>query len=77
MFVVGTFAPLALLPQVVQVFVNRDVAGLSASTWVLLGTINALWAIYGILHRERPIIIANAGMALLDFIVVFGIVLFR
>ena len=77
MFVIGSFAPLALLPQVVQVFVQHNVAGLSILTWCLLGMMNTLWAIYGFLHRERPILIANTGMAILDASIVIGILLFR
>jgi uncharacterized protein with PQ loop repeat len=77
MIVVGTLAPLALLPQIYQVFVHHDVAGLSLLTWISLGIINLLWAVYGILHRELPIFVANFGMSFLDFSIVFGIFLFR
>ena len=73
MFVVGTLAPLALLPQVFQVYVHHNVNGLSILTWSLLGFINTLWATYGLLHHERPIFIANLGMAFLDFSIVVGI----
>ena len=77
MFVVGSFAPLALLPQVTQVYLQHNVDGLSVSTWVLLGIINGLWATYGFLHKERPILIANLGMAILDASIVAGVLLFR
>jgi uncharacterized protein with PQ loop repeat len=77
MFIVGSLAPLALVPQVFQVYVYRNVESLSIWTWILLGTINSLWAIYGTVHREPPIMIANIGMAILDFSIVFGILLFR
>ena len=77
MFIVGTLAPCALLPQVFQVFVEHQVAGLAILSWCLLGGINTLWAMYGFLHRERPILIANSGMALLNFSIVIGILLFR
>jgi uncharacterized protein with PQ loop repeat len=77
MFVIGSCAPLALLPQVSQVYVEHHVAGLSIITWCLLGIINTLWAIYGFLHKEKPILIANVGMAFLDFSIVVGILLFR
>lgn len=77
MYTVGALAPLALLPQVHTLFQYHHAAGLSITTWLLLGLINALWMVYGILHRQYPIIIANAGMAFLDFIMVYGIFLFR
>ena len=77
MFAVGTIAPLALLPQVLQIYVHRNVAGLSIWSWIFLGIINLLWAMYGFLHKEKPILIANFGMATFDFAIVLGIVLFR
>jgi uncharacterized protein with PQ loop repeat len=77
MYMVGTIAPLALVPQIYQLYVYRNASGLSILTWSLLGTTNLLWATYGVIHRERPIIFANAGMATLDCVIVLGILLFR
>ena len=77
MYCVGTVAPLALLPQVSRVYLYKDVTGLSIVTWILLGSINFLWAVYGTLHHERPIMIANTGMCILNFAIVFGILLYR
>ena len=77
MLVVGTFSPLALFPQVFQVFIHRDVAGLSILTWAILSGVNFLWTIYGLIHREPPIWIANLGMTILNLSIVLGILLFR
>ena len=77
MFLIGTLSPLALLPQIFQVFVHQNVAGLSIWTWILLGTINFLWSVYGALHREYPVLVANLGMTILDLSLVLGILLFR
>ena len=77
MFAIGSIAPLALLPQIFRIFVYKDVAGLSIWTWIFLGMINSMWALYGFLHKEKPILVANCGMAFFDFLILFGIVLFR
>ena len=77
MYVVGSLAPLALLPQVIHLYVHKDAAGLSISTWILLGIINTLWACYGVIHKEKPIFIANLGMMILNFSIVIGIILYR
>jgi uncharacterized protein with PQ loop repeat len=76
MYVVGSLAPLALLPQVIHLYVHKDATGLSITTWVLLGMINGLWVVYGAIHREKPIFIANLGMCILNFSIVVGILLF-
>jgi uncharacterized protein with PQ loop repeat len=77
MYGIGVIAPAALLPQVIQLYFFRSAAGLSPLTWALLGIINGLWATYGALHKETPILIANLGMATLDFVILIGIFLFR
>jgi uncharacterized protein with PQ loop repeat len=75
-YVVGIIQPLALIPQIVSIYGSRDAAGLSALTWGLLGCANALWALYGAVHRERIIVIANAFMMTLDIVIVVGILLY-
>src|SRR5262249_25603819 len=76
-YCVALFTPLVLLPQVLQVFETKSVAGLSISTWFLFGMIAVVWTTYGIIHKEWPIIISNILMAFLDFIVVVGILMYR
>jgi uncharacterized protein with PQ loop repeat len=77
MYVVGSLAPLALLPQVIHLYTLRNAAGLSLTTWILLTIINSLWAMYGFLHKERPIMTANLGMATLDLVMLIGVILYR
>jgi uncharacterized protein with PQ loop repeat len=72
-YAVALISPLALLPQASQVFLKHDTAGLAISTWFMLGAINSLWVVYGIAHKDKPIIIANFLLATLDFAIVFGI----
>lgn len=74
MFVVAFVAPIALLPQVHQVYFARSVAGLSLYTWGGLTVVNGLWALYGLVHKDRPIFIANLLIALLNLSVAIGIV---
>jgi uncharacterized protein with PQ loop repeat len=77
MYFVAVAAPLALLPQVLQLFETRDVSSLSLPTWTLLCCINLVWTLYGLVHKEVPITIANGLMAILNGTVVYGILLYR
>lgn len=73
---VGPLAPIALFPQVLEIYMLRDAGSFSLVTWSFLATINTLWTIYGFIHREPPILIANAGLATLNIAIVVGILLF-
>ncbi len=77
MYVVAVATPLVVLPQVLQVFTTKDAGGLSLQTWVLLGCINVLWVLYGLVHREPPIYLSSFLVGILNFIVVYGIILYR
>lgn len=70
-------APFALVPQVIQLYTTKDPGSLSLPTWAILGAVNCLWLVYGIYHRESPITITNALLALFNFTIVLGILLYR
>ncbi len=76
MYGVGVAMPLALVPQVVQVYSTMDVSELSIITWLALGTCNVLWTTYGIVHKAPPIIIGSAITCVLQFSLVYAIVAF-
>ncbi len=75
MYGVGIVQPLALIPQVVSIFYYGQTSGVSISTWLLLGCFNILWAFYGFVHKEMPILISNLLMSTLDLIIVAGVIL--
>ncbi|MBP9711120.1 MAG: hypothetical protein KBD50_02600 [Candidatus Pacebacteria bacterium] len=73
---VAIAAPLALFPQVLQVYQTKDASSLALPTWLILGILNVVWMFYGVVHKERPIVLTNVMLALLNFAVVVGIVLY-
>ena len=73
MFVIAFLVPVALLPQVFQIFINKSASVLSIYTWVALSVANSLWALYGFVHKDKPILIANILITFLNITVVIGI----
>ena len=70
-FVVGLLGPVMTIPQLVNVWVLRETAGVSAISWASYAVFNLVWVTYGIVHREKPIIFTyvlwffvNAAVAL-------------
>jgi len=70
-------APLALVPQVWQLYATQDATSLALSTWLVLGFLNLLWIFYAWVHRERPVMITNVMFGFLNFAIAFGVILFR
>ena len=66
----------SVLPQVAAVYLDHQTAGLSPLTWGLLTLCNALWALYGVAHRDKIIIIANTLITFFDLAILIGILRF-
>src|SRR3989344_3627258 len=73
MYGVGMVQPLALLPQIIAIYVDHSKVGVSTTTWIALTVFNTLWAIYGYRHRAWHIMIANIMLAVLDVAIVAGV----
>lgn len=77
MYAVGFFVPIALVPQVIQIYSTKDSAGVSLMTWILLSVANALWAVYATVHKDTQLIIASSLVTIFDIIIVVGVLLYQ
>ncbi len=76
MYGVGILAPLALVPQILQLYTTKSGVGLSISTWILLTMVNIMWAIYGFVHKDNHIFFANILIALFNSVIVVGVLMY-
>ncbi|MDP2651625.1 MAG: SemiSWEET family transporter [bacterium] len=76
MYGVGFIAPLALVPQILQLYTSKSSVGLSLSTWVLFVGVNSLWALYGAVHKDKQLFLANILVMLFNLTVVIGILMY-
>jgi uncharacterized protein with PQ loop repeat len=76
MYGVGIFAPLALLPQIHQLYASRNASGLSLTTSFLLCVVNSLWGLYGLAHKDTQLFLANVLMMLFNISILVGILLY-
>ena len=75
-YVVGIFGPLMTLPQVMKIWINHQVAGVSIVTWVGYSVNSFFWLGYGIIHKEKPIIINYILWLILNISVVIGVLIY-
>lgn len=66
--------PMAGLPQVVQIFKTHSAADLSLSSWVAYQIVTILWLIYGITHKEKPVIWYQGLWLVVQTLVIIGII---
>jgi uncharacterized protein with PQ loop repeat len=77
MFIAALIAPVALIPQIFQIYTTHNVSGLAITTWVWLACMNILWMLYGLSHRTVPIVMTNFCFFFLNSAGVIGILLYR
>lgn len=69
--------PVMTLPQIYNVWVGRDASGLSLVSWTAYTLVAVFWVFYGMLHRDKPIVVVNFCSILVNAVVVLGIFMYR
>ena len=68
---------LLTVPQVLTVWVGREVAGVSLVSWSAYLVSACLWFVYGLQKGDKTIYLACIGWIVMDAAIVGGVVLYR
>ena len=69
-------APLIELPQLIEIYTNKAAQNVSLVTWSCFVIFGIPWLIYGIIHKEKPIIILYSLWVAIDFLIVIVILMY-
>jgi len=75
-YVIGIAGPLITIPQALKVWINQDASGLSLISWAGYIVVAVFWIIYGILHKEKPLILTYILWVMVHAAVVAGIIFY-
>ena len=75
-FVVGVVGPIMTIPQLVKIWVHQNAVGVSALSWASYLVCAVFWLIYGVLHKEKPIIFTYAIWIVLEVFIVVGTLIY-
>jgi uncharacterized protein with PQ loop repeat len=70
-YFIGIAGNLAVIPQIILVW-QSDPPGLAISTWIFFTFFGIIWLIYAIVHKSKPLIIAQTIGILCNLLVVAG-----
>ncbi len=73
---IGVMSPIMTIPQIYKIFTDGSAKGLSAISWSTYIVVSAFWLMYGIVHKEKPIILVNLGWVIVHAATLTGIVLY-
>lgn len=75
-YLVGVLGPVMTLPQIIKIFVLQNASGVSFITYFFLTIFSGVWLAYGIVHKEKPIIISNILWIVSELLIVIGTILY-
>lgn len=58
-YVVSIAGPIFTIPQIIDVYGGKDGSGISLITWGAYTLFSSVWILYGVVHRERVLIVNN------------------
>jgi uncharacterized protein with PQ loop repeat len=70
-YIVGVGGNLAVLPQIIKAW-ESDAPGMAVLTWLLFVGIGFIWLAYAILHKQKPLIVAQIVGISCNIAVVLG-----
>jgi len=72
-YLMGAITVLVNIPQLIAVWASPDAQGVSMISWTGFFLGSCFWVIYGLLHKERPIIVMNVSLMIVQGFIVIGI----
>jgi uncharacterized protein with PQ loop repeat len=75
-YVVGIVGPIMILPQIWLIYSTHNAAGVSAVSWFGWAVADIPWILYGLVHKERPIVIAYTLWCIGQLVVAIGAILY-
>ena len=75
-YVAGIGSPIMTFPQLYKIWINKTTEGLSLVTWIAYFITAIIWLSYGVVHKDRPIIITNILWVVMDIAIILGIILY-
>lgn len=74
--VVATASPLITIPQLSDIYIKKTASGVSSITWLAYIFTSTIWFSYGIIHREKVIMVNGMLGVILGSIIFIGILLY-
>lgn len=68
--------PLLNFIQLYRIWAEKSILGLSLISWFGFAFFSLIWMIYGIIHKEKPIILLNAGLFIVQSLIAISIIYF-
>jgi uncharacterized protein with PQ loop repeat len=74
--IAGILSPLMVIPQIIKIYSTHEAIGVSALSWGAFTVLDAPFIVYGIVHKERPIVITYVLFCAMNLAVTIGAIIY-
>lgn len=74
---IGICMPLVTLPQLYTVLTSSNLQGVSLITWIFYTIQAGIFAVFGVKHREKPLVITYIPLFIVELGLVVGLIAHR
>jgi uncharacterized protein with PQ loop repeat len=71
-YIVVIIGPIMNLPQLFRIWITKNATGVSFVSWMGFSIISVVWLGYGILHRDKPILLMNFALMIIQALIAIG-----
>ena len=75
-YVVGIIGVIMTLPQLTKIWMEKNASGVSIVSWGAYAILAIFWIIYGVMHKEKPIILTYSAWFVIDTLIVIGLLIY-
>ncbi len=75
-YVVVILCPIMNLPQLLKIWILKDASGVSLISWVSFSVFSFAWLVYGISHKDKPIVFMNFALMIMQVFIAVGTFLY-
>jgi uncharacterized protein with PQ loop repeat len=76
-YVAGVLGPFFTIPQILKIWMGREALGVSLWSWIGYLALSVVWLIYGMAHKDKPIILMNGLNIVIQIFVILGIIVYQ
>lgn len=74
--ILAIVGPLMTLPQIYEVWINRQSSGVSILSWAFYVFSSLIWLLYAVKIKDKPLYISSGLWVVMNFLVVLGLILY-
>ncbi|MFH1801268.1 MAG: SemiSWEET family transporter [archaeon] len=76
-YIAVILGPIMNLPQLYKIWHYKEAAGVSFISWASFSVGSATWLLYGLLHKDKPILIMNSFLIIIQVLIAIGAFLYK